>query len=212
MSNMLLITRPFFDPVTSYLYHWSQPIINLAKKKRLPIADLKNKRANRATVEGILKKRDPRLFVFNGHGNSKEICGQDNEILVESKNVNSLKNKVIYARSCSSGNHLGKEAIKKGAEAFIGYTNDFVLLRSNENTTKPLADPLAKEFLEPSNAIPLSLLKGHTAREAHNKSIDMLKQSIQRLASSTSVESYLIQFLVWNMANQICLGSGTARL
>lgn len=52
-DNTLLITRPFYDPATTYLSVWSEDIINHAKDKNLRVIDLKQKDANRATLESI---------------------------------------------------------------------------------------------------------------------------------------------------------------
>ena len=54
--------------------------------------------------------------------------------------------------------------------------------------------------------IELAKSKSISVRESHEKSKNIFKENALRLATSESQDSYLIQFLVWDMRHQVCLG------
>lgn len=102
MSKSLLITRPFYDETTNYLFHWGKRIIGEAKRKNLNVFDLDGKRANKREVTSVLSKRHPSLVIFNGHGNADRISGDAGEILLRTgENEELLEFKIIYAVSCN---------------------------------------------------------------------------------------------------------------
>ena len=150
--NKCLITRPNHDKVTSYLFNWSKEIIE--QNFGVQFLNLEGENANKNKVESYLKKQNPKLVLFNGHGNDNVICGFKDEIIIQlNENDNLLKGKIIYSLSCSSAKSLGKNAVKKGAHAFIGYKEPFVIYTDSERETTPLKDNIASSFLNPSNLV-----------------------------------------------------------
>ena len=213
MSNKCLITRPNHDKVTSYLFQWSKEI--LKNDSNLRFLNLEGKNANKAKVESYLKKQDPKLVLFNGHGNNNTICGFNNEVLIESgKNEDLLKDKIVYALSCSSAKRLGLTAVEKGTDSFIGYKNLFVIYTDSDREATPLKDDIAASFLNPSNRLILSLLKGNTSQEASNKSKDEFKKEIKKYFVSSSMpgSDRIVAGLLWDMNNQVVLGNNRATL
>lgn len=211
MNRKLLVTRPKHDITTHYLFHWAGRIIELAKEKGIGVLDLSRKRANSKETTSMLKKRDPRLAFFNGHGNEGCITGDDNKILIKAgKNEELLKSKLVYAVSCRSGKVLGPKSIKAGALAYLGYDKDFVFLRDEDKVRKPLSDDTAKLFLTPSNQVIVSLIKGHSVRDSYKRSQKLFRKNIFEAASSESSNSYLAPYLLWDMNHQVCLGNGNA--
>ncbi len=209
-----LITRPNYDPVTSYLFNWSKEILNFASKNSIDFIDVKGNNVNKENVESYLKKQNPRLVFFNGHGNDNCITGFKDESLIETgKNEGLLKNKIIYSLSCNSAKILGREAIKKGTETFIGYEDSFMLYTDSEREATPLKDKIASSFLQPSNELNISLLKKKTAEESSNRSKDAFKKEIEKFSASSSIQGgeMIIMALLWNMENQIVLGNKEAR-
>ena len=73
---------------------------------------------------------------------------------------------------------------------------------------------MAKPFMEASNQVMISLLKGHRANEASEKSKNKFKEYFLKLTSSqTDADSLQVaQCLWWNMKNQVCLGNLDAEL
>lgn len=210
-----LITRPNHDKVTSYLYSWSKEIIENKEINEVQFLDLEGSNARKEKVESYLRKQNPRVVLFNGHGSSTEICGfKDEALIAVGKNEELLREKIVYALSCSSAKILGKMAIKKGAEAFIGYTNPFILCSDSERETTPLKDNVAASFLKPSNMVSISLLKGKPAKEASNKSKEEFKKEIMGYSSSSAFEGAerIVAALVWDMTSQIVLGNTEAKI
>jgi len=212
-QKSLLITRPFYENPTNYLYHWSEPLIKLAKDKGFEVIDLTREKVVRKEVEGRLKKVNPELVVLNGHGSVDEVFGQDGKTLfVKGENEALLANKIVFARSCLSAKGLGKSCVKKGTKAYIGYLEDFIFVSDNSCTTKPLEDKTAALFLEPSNQTVRSLLKGNSAGLSNESGKNLFLKNILKLLTSESdkADSENVRYLIWDMKHQICLGDQDA--
>ena len=211
MNKILLITRPKDDSTVRYLFYWSKKILELAKERGIDVLNLEEKRANRKEVESMLEKRQPLLVFFNGHGNDSQITGHNNEVLLAvGENEELLISKIVYALSCRSGKKLGYESVNKGALGYIGYDDDFVFIIEENKISQPLKDETAGLFLEPSNQIIISLIKGYSIEDSHKKSKRAFRDSAIKVASSESFENYLIPYLLWDMQHQVCLGDKEA--
>ncbi|MEK6818879.1 MAG: hypothetical protein AABY10_03005, partial [Nanoarchaeota archaeon] len=152
--------------------------------------------------------------LFNGHGNETSITGHKRSPLIDTKNVDLLKDKITYAISCSSGKTLGQESIKRGAKAYIGYDDDFIFFYDPNMITHPTNDKTAKLFLEPSIELANSLIKGNSVEEAFNRSNKMFKDNFRLLLNSeTSKENTaMARYLWWDMRHQVCYGDKTASM
>ena len=213
MEKSLLITRPEHDVTTLYISKWSEKVLKEAKN--IDITDLHRKKANRERVTGILKKKTDvkMLIVFNGHGNDVAVAGHDDEVLITKDSADLLANKIVYARSCRSAKVLGRLAIANGGLAYLGYEEDFIFLIDEDKVTKPLEDTKAALFMEPSNYVITSLLKGHSASDANERSKGQFRKNLEKaLTGKTTEDSYAARFLFWNMTNQVCLGDGLASI
>lgn len=201
----LLITRPRYEPTTHYLFFWSKKIIEAALTKNLKVIDLKENRANKKELTSIINKIKPELVVLNGHGDADLITGQNGEVLIKvGENEKLLTGKIVYALSCKTAKSLGPKSVAEGTRCYIGYKEDFLFF--HKNVTRPLEDPWAGFFLEPSNQIAISLIKQHTPQEACEKTRNMYLKNIQELIVSNSPDSFLIPHLLWNMQFLTCLG------
>lgn len=208
MRKSLLITRPFYDEATSYLYHWCKGIIKFAKMRNIPTIDLEGKKANKRELESRLKKIKPEIVMLNGHGSEDSVLGQGGEaIVIRGDNESILSGKIVYVRSCKCASGLGKSCIKNNISAFIGYQEDFIFVYDDSKVTRPLQDETAKLFLEPSNQVVISLLKGNSANESHQKAINAYLRNIRKLSTSevSHEDATLIRYLIWDMYNQVCL-------
>ncbi|KKU25504.1 MAG: hypothetical protein UX37_C0020G0004 [Microgenomates group bacterium GW2011_GWA2_46_16] len=204
----MLITRPNHDITTNYLFYWSTLLIEQAKKSGKVVTDLNQKRANAKEFASVVKKTRPAMIVLNGHGDHSTVTGYDNEPLVtKNDNPEILAGTVVFARACQSALELGEEAVKRGCKAYIGYNDDFVFVTEDGKETHPLQDSTAKLFIEPSNHVVISLLKGHSPSEANSRSRAMCLKTIQKLMSSSASQddSELVPNLAWNYAHQVCL-------
>jgi len=83
-----------------------------------------------------------------------------------------------------------------------------------KHLSRPLNDKRAKPFMEASNHVAISLIKGHKAHEASRRSKELFKRNYQSLLSSNSDPDALqdARFLWWNMKHQVCLGDSSAFL
>lgn len=213
MTKTILITRPNHDPTTDYLCHWSKLIVTKARDKNFTVLDLYGVKANRNTFLSYLKSNHPILVILNGHGSPETIAGYNDEpILSTYDSVNNLKGKIMYVRSCSCGGNLGNHLILHKVKVFIGYKNDFIFFRDTSFITRPLDDPVAKIFLEPSNLVATTLIKGHPAIEAHNRSRNIMSKTVRKLLSSEATgEERMFASMLWsNMQGQVLLGNQKA--
>lgn len=212
--RVILITRPNHDLVTTYISAWAKLVLIEADKSGIPKLDLAGKKANKSNFESYIKRNKPKLIFLNGHGSTDSITGFDNEILVNLKNSSLLKDKIIYARSCDAGSRLGSKLVKDGALCFIGYKPGFVVGYSEEYWIRPLQDKLAKLFLEPSNLVPASLLKGNSTEDAYRKSQEaILRNFYFALSTKASVEEKDAAPYLWhNRKHQVLLGNSSAKL
>jgi hypothetical protein len=208
MNNKLLVTRPNHDQTVRYISFWAEKVMAVARKKNFTVLDLKNERANKKNLESMLKKQNPELIFLNGHGSKKAITGQDNEILISTGvNEDILNNKIVYSLSCSSGKELGPASIKKGAKSFIGYQDEFIFVFDEKCCARPEKDKIVGNFLDPSNQVIMSLLKGHAPNEACLSARKFFIRNIQKMLStqSSSLESSAVRYLIWDMKNLVCL-------
>lgn len=202
----LLITRPRYDPATHYLYYWATKIIETAQRQQLIIFDLEKEKASRKTLESYLNKQQPEIVVFNGHGSSTAMIGQDNEVLISANdNEGVLNGKKIFMRACDAGKILGPKIKEAGARGFIGYKEPFVFLHDNNKFNRPLEDELARPYLEASNHIAINLIKGCSIREAHDAGLKRHREEINGMLTSNREATHMLPFLYWNMINQICI-------
>jgi len=213
MSKTILVTLPNHDLTTNYISSWAQKVIKIAKKKSLKTVALKNKRAKKSEFISINKKIKPQLIFLNGHGDYDLVAGQDNEVLVKAgDNERCLSGKITYALSCRSAKTLGKISVRHGAKAYLGYNEDFVFNYDLKKISRPLNDKIGELFLEPSNLVVSSLLKGHNAGESwENSQNDFKRKAITIITSKDKVmiNTYLPN-LLWDIKHQVCLGDKMA--
>lgn len=212
MKKTLLVTRPNYDDATSYLFYYAKQIIDFAAEKNIKFLDLARPRLTKQNFSDLISKQDPLLVFFNAHGDESAIYGDkikgSEEILIEENENDSLLSKrIVYARACWAAASLGKACVKKGG-CFIGYKIPFSFWINEKWSSKPLNDKTAKIFLEPSNLIVISLLKGNTAQEAFNKSLNMSKRNILELLKIKKEPGALpcIRLLWNNIQGQEILG------
>src|SRR3989344_693192 len=199
MNKGIIITLPRSDYVTEYISQFSNGIIQEAIKKNIKIKELKDKKANRKEFEILVKSLDYRMIVFNGHGSDKSIEGH-NEVLVEcGVNDSILKERITYARSCNAGKVLGKVCMKDTKNGcFIGYELPFMFYVDKSWISTPKKDKIAPLFLEPSNLVPISLIKGNSASHAHENSKKQILKNINKVLRKGDEESFLFATALWN--------------
>lgn len=216
MNKKILITRPEHDPGTLYLSRWSKQIIEAAGKKNIQVIDLHEGKASKKEFEGRILKTDPSFVILNGHGSEDSVSGNNNEVLVrKGENEYILKRRITYAISCDSAQKLGLACADENT-AYIGYKKNFVFNLNQKYLTRPLSDKGAARFMEASNQVSISLIKGHTAKEASESSKNAFKKAIRSLLTSEHADdpdtTEDIKDLWWDMQNQVCLGAEDKRM
>jgi len=204
----ILFTRPCYDLPTTYLFYYAGLLIKESEEKMFSVLDLKKPRLTKENFEKMIEKNNPAIVFFNAHGTKTAIygdkIGDEEEILVE-ENVNHelLNSRLVYARACWSATSLGNKACLNNG-CFIGYNLPFSFWIDERWSAKPLNDNTAKLFLEPSNLIVSSLLKGNTAEEAVTRSNEMSKKNILRLLKEKEEPGAIASMsLLWS--NMQCL-------
>mgnify|MGYP001582766571 CR=1 FL=1 len=210
----ILITRPNHDLITTYISQWSEFIIAFAKSKSHVTYDLFGKKADRKTFEHYLVSNKPSFLFLNGHGSSDVICGYRDEVLLDNASDSTLiQGKIIYARSCNAGENLGNTLVTKGVVAFVGYKKSFSIAMQNKFAVRPKEDPLARFFLEPSNLIASTIIKGNTVQEAYQRSMREMKKTLSEMISSNIPNKKDYAFALYNnMISQVVIGNKEAKI
>jgi hypothetical protein len=209
----IIVIRPSYDITTKYISAWAEEIIKFAQLRGVRVVDLFREKANRNDFESRAEKLEAKIIFLNGHGNESCVCGQDDKVLVElGDNENLLKGKITYALSCESAKKLGEGVSKYQNSVYIGYTDEFIFISDARYTGRPLKDPKAKPFMESSNQVMISLIKGNTAKESSIKSRNKFFEHFIKLSSSIADPDAIqsMHFLRWNMMHQVCLGDKNA--
>lgn len=212
MKRGIIITLPRYDYVTEYLSSYSNNIVKISEEKQVKVKKIMDNQVTKKEVENIINSLDYNFIIFNGHGSSDSIEGQHETIIKAEINHNILKNRIIYARVCNSAEILGRECVKDSdISCYIGYKKSFQFYVNKKWIGNPLKDKTASLFLETSNQIPISLIKGNNAKEADNISKNLILKSINKILRDQTEESYLIAYSLWNnYINQIVLGNQKA--
>lgn len=207
-----LFVRPSHDDVTTYLYYYSKMLVNQSGFKGFKTINKEKENAGRQVLS-VIEKNKPDFIMFNGHGSPVSICGHNDEIIIElGDNHGLLKNKMIYSLSCSSAARLGK-AVADDETTFIGYVDEFALGMDVHCQASIYKDKRARLFLEPSNLLVKSLLKGNSAVQAVKKAKDLMKKNISRLRMDPFPDAKdYIPYLFNNYLILEVLGKGEMKL
>ena len=204
MVKNFLITRPTHDLITSYLHDFSKEIIQTIKGTNdIHVTDLEGAKATRLKIEECINKENPGLVFLNGHGDKNRVAGHKGEIVLDRKNIDLTKNKIIYALSCDSLEGLGPIAINKGANAYVGYNARFMLVRDPSRAANPGKDKNALPFKRACCKLINALVFGMPISEAIARTKEEYRHSIKSYGTSEDDpygDTPLIRFaLAWNL-------------
>lgn len=209
----VLFSRPCDDTTLNYLHYYSKELVYESNQLGHITIDKEKNDANKEIILPIIKKQKPELIMFNGHGSPEEICGHGQEIIISArKNLEVLKNTIVYSLSCSSALILGPKSIEKGAISFIGYELDFALGKDPESEASPRHDKIAKLFLEPSNILFSALLNRKNVKASVEKAKKKMKENIDYLHTTDGFPEaiYYAPFLFGNYLGLIAHGNNGA--
>ena len=212
MSKGLIITLPRFDIVTEYFSEFSKEIIGTARKKSLPVKEIKEKSVNKENTKKVLEKLNHKLIVLNGHGSKTQIAGHKNEIIISKENSELLKERITYSRACEAAHTLGNYISEMGG-CFIGYNEPFQFYADPDKHYNPLIDPKATLFLNPSNLVPISILKGNSIKESSERSKKQILKNIKKVLKENKNDSIAVaQALFSNYNAQTICGNEDEQL
>lgn len=82
-----------------------------------------------------------------------------------------------------------------------------------DSITKPLKDKTTALFLQPTNKLVSSILKGNAVKYSYEKLQELFKQNISKLVSSATFDEdrKLLRYLFWGYNQQIYHGDGDAK-
>ena len=215
MNKGIIITLPRHEYTMDYLAISSKNIIKAANKRGIKVKELNDKRANRKDFETFVKSLDYNMVVFNGHGSEDTISGyKDMPIVQAGVNDSLLKGRITYARSCLAGCVLGEKCMKNDKKGcFIGYKLPFMFYIDNRWRSNPHKDNVAPLFLEPSNLVPISLIKGNTTLHAHENSKKHILKTIKKVLRGGTEEAFLFAGKLWNnYMGQVLIGNKSVTL
>jgi len=199
MKKGIILTLPKYDLVTQYLSAFSGQIEMAAEGKSIFLKRLNEKEVNRKEFEKVVKKLDCKMIVLNGHGNEDNIAGDNDEIIVsKEENPEILRDRITYARSCEAASGLGEKFAKDQKTCFIGYDLPFEFYFDDEWVTNPIKDNTARLFLESSNLVPLSLIKGNNSSESHERAKKQMLKNIKKVLRNQTKESFAVAESLWN--------------
>ena len=182
MNRILLVTSPKYDDGTEYLSHYASLVLKKAESLGILNKNFDGKNATHKNVSKFITKKDPKLLFINGHGNERSLEGNRGEILFDvDKDINLLRDRLVYARACHAGLLLGKKAVENNNGCFIGYKSPFSFWIDDKRSATPLKDKIAALFLEPSNDVVNSLLKRKTARESDRLSKEKMIENMNKI-------------------------------
>jgi len=209
-QKKVLVTRPDYDTPTNFISHAAQEVVDCANSHGHDVLEIRGPDVIKKEVEGRIKKKNPKLVLINGHGDSNSLMGHEDEpIIALEDNHKILKSKITYALACGSAENLGRACGKFKNTAYIGYRGRFMFGSDKHSTSAtPGKDAIAKDFLEAANCVSISLIKGNTVRDAYNKSQEAFAEKVRYYMRQESADSTEIaMWLMLDRQRQVCCGN-----
>ncbi len=208
----MILIRANHDLQTSYLYEYTKPIIKFAEEKGRKFNIIEGPEISEQNLRKRIKSNKPKLIFFNGHGDQDAIYGNKLAVFIDIKSADVFKQTITFTRACDCIKGLGKEAIKRGCFAFIGYKNKFFVARYHGTECKPQKDPIAKPILDASNVVIRELINDKSVEEAILMSHESTAKSIIQLIYSKELwAGASLSALIHNDKSLDFIGNGRIR-
>lgn len=209
----MIVIRTRHDIQTSYLYAYSEELIEDAKNKGFKVVKIEGDEISEENLRSRIKNKKPTFIFFNGHGSSNSLFDNMGNEFINVESADVFKETVTYTIACSCLENLGSAAVDKGCFAFIGYKKPFWIARDHKYESTPLKDKIAKPIIECSNIIVKSLIKGNTVEESIRKSHEKAADNIIKLIySNEPLAPASLQALVANDTALSFKGEGYAKI
>lgn len=190
MVNKLLLTRSRHELLNQYLYHYSEDLIREANTHGWKVEKAEDENNTEKEVLSRITKNRPNFIIFNGHGNEGAIYGYKDQKIIDTAAASNLAKTIVFARSCCALKTLGKEAVTKDCDAFIGYNGLFILPHIFEYDARPPSEnPAVKPVLEVSNMVGKKILKGDSVQDAVKAAKDKACELMLKTLASSELYS-----------------------
>jgi len=149
------------------------------------------------------------IIIGVGHGEEAVFSGHNETIILEVGNYNSreVEGKVVKLLSCQTGVLLGPDLIKNGAEAFLGYVDDYIWVMDSDLAATPWSDEMAATCLMPVVDSIGALLDGKIAREAFDIELEGYTRNAE-----VEEDELIKSCLEFNRDNAVLLGAENAKI
>ncbi len=149
------------------------------------------------------------IIIGMGHGDKDVFTGQNEAVILEvgKYGPREVQGKVIKLLSCQTGMLLGPDLISNGAEAFLGYVDDYVWVMDSDLASTPWSDKMAATSLLPVIDGLNALLDGKTCREAFQIELDGYTRNAE-----IEEDDLIKSCLEFNYDNAVLLGNSEARV
>lgn len=180
----MIVIRTNHDIPTSYLYAFSEELIEEAENKGFDVVKIEGDEISESILRSRIKNRKPKFIFFNGHGSDTSLFDNKKKEFVHIHSADVFNETVTYTIACSCLNKLALAAVDRGCHSFIGYKKPFWISRDHKHESTPLKDEIAKPIIECSNIIVKSLIKGNNVEESIRKSHEKAVDNILKLIYS----------------------------
>jgi len=149
------------------------------------------------------------IIIGVGHGDEAVFSGQNEAIILEvgKYEPREVAGKLIKLLSCQTGVELGPDLVKNGAQAFLGYTDDYVWVMDADFARRPWADKIAATSLMPVVDSINALLDGKTAKESFEVELEAYSRN-----ADIEEDELIKACLEFNKSNAVLLGDGSAKI
>lgn len=137
-----------------------------------------------------------------GHGSPTELCGQNEQVVMDIDHIPDVNGKMIKLLSCETGQKLGPALIEAGAVGYQGYVDDYLWVCDADLSARPWSDKMAATSLMPVIDGLNALLDGKTAKEAFD--IELCGYLINAEAEEDELIKSCLEF---NHDNAVLLGA-----
>jgi hypothetical protein len=154
---------------------------------------LRGRLATQAFFSAQVVPTAPDYLVGVGHGEEDVLLGFSREAVIERGKYQpaEVAGRIVHLLACHTAMRLGRDLVKKGAVAFIGYDR-FVMVQ----------DEIIDEFMECDTEIDLALLAGATVRQAYGRAMQLFDGHIARMEAEGRLMKAAL--LKTNRAGLVC--------
>jgi hypothetical protein len=210
----VVVTRPNHDYATLCGYTALSVVNEYYFGKGYEVRDLSGSTATRGNV---LRELPADMFYGVGHGDVDVFTGWGNQTVFYVCDCRELSGSIVYLLSCLTARELGGDIVRKGARAYVGYSEEFTWVLYDRYTCAydTYNDRYCKWFFTPVRVLLERIADGATAGEANASSIAEWNFGISYWLENPENDpnaGLVLYYLTWDRDAQTLLGDFNARL